>query len=104
MIWINRNLSDEELSFCYNHAKISIGQLSSYERVNRTIPHKAYEAGFFGLPYVSAPSKSLEELFKINDDYFPINFPINPVLDPATLAVSTSFANSSDPLSKLNDI
>ncbi len=43
-------------------AHISLGQLSSHDRLKRTIPHKCYESLAMGLPYLTASSEGVREL------------------------------------------
>jgi len=42
---------------------IMLGQLAKHNRLNRTIPHKAFEAGFLATPYLTAGNKGITELF-----------------------------------------
>ncbi|MFZ1987931.1 MAG: glycosyltransferase [Minisyncoccia bacterium] len=48
-------------SMCECHA--AFGQVERHERLERTIPHKAYEAMALGLPYLTADSVAIRELF-----------------------------------------
>jgi len=43
---------------------ISLGQLAKHERLNRTIPHKAFEAGFLGKPYLTGRNHGILEIFE----------------------------------------
>lgn len=60
---INGFVSVQEMSDLYNGASLCLGQLSSHPRLARTIPHKAFEAGFYGVPYISIKSVSISEIF-----------------------------------------
>lgn len=40
---------------------VVLGQLSNHTRLNRTIPHKAYEAAYMGVPYLTARMPGIEE-------------------------------------------
>lgn len=40
---------------------VVLGQLSNHNRLNRTIPHKAYEAAYLGVPYLTARMPGIEE-------------------------------------------
>lgn len=40
-----------------------VGQLSFNKRLANTVPHKAFEAGYFGLPYLTARNSGIEELY-----------------------------------------
>ena len=42
---------------------ISLGQLANHERLNRTIPHKAFEAAFLAKPYITGRTQGILELF-----------------------------------------
>jgi glycosyltransferase involved in cell wall biosynthesis len=54
-------------------ADLSLGQLSNHERLKRTIPHKAYESAFLGVPYLSARNPGVLEIFKENENIFCFN-------------------------------
>jgi glycosyltransferase involved in cell wall biosynthesis len=56
-------VSPEEMSDLYKGATLCLGQLSSHPRLERTIPHKAFEAGYYGTPYVSMKSVAVSEIF-----------------------------------------
>jgi len=43
---------------------ISLGQLAKHERLNRTIPHKAYEAAFLGKAYLTGRNQGILEIFE----------------------------------------
>jgi glycosyltransferase involved in cell wall biosynthesis len=51
------------MSKLYEGALICLGQISSHPRLERTIPHKAFEAGFHGIPYISMKTKAILEVF-----------------------------------------
>jgi len=63
LLVINRTINAAEMRYLYSVASLSIGQFGEYPRLRRTIPHKAFEAAYFGLPYLSIDSPSLRELF-----------------------------------------
>ena len=52
-----------ELGKLYSQTDIAIGQISHSTRLSRTIPHKAFEAGFFGVPFISTDSPGIRELY-----------------------------------------
>jgi hypothetical protein len=56
-------LSDLELSEVYQISDVTLGQLSNHPRLRYTIPHKAFEAGFFAKPYITANSAGVRELY-----------------------------------------
>ena len=47
---------------------ISLGQLAKHERLNRTIPHKAFEAGFLGKPYLTGRNQGILEIFEEDNE------------------------------------
>lgn len=53
----------DELGKLYSQTDIAIGQISHSTRLRRTIPHKAFEAGFFGVPFISTDSLGIRELY-----------------------------------------
>jgi len=55
-------LSDEKLRLEMQKCHLSLGQLSSHERLERTIPHKAYESLALKLPYITARNPGVMEL------------------------------------------
>ena len=59
--WVSRKVTDEELFEKYLSADLALGQLSKHKRLQWTIPHKFYEAAFFGLPYLTSNSLLMSE-------------------------------------------
>lgn len=53
--------SDEQMHTCYKISQIALGQISDHRRLELTIPHKAFEAGFFGVAYLTSRSAGIEE-------------------------------------------
>ena len=60
---ITEFLSWDELGKLYRQTDIAIGQISQSTRLSRTIPHKAFEAGYFGVPFISSDSLGIRELY-----------------------------------------
>ena len=56
-------LSKGKISKLQKACTISLGQLAKHNRLNRTIPHKAFEAGYFGKPYLTLDTESIRELY-----------------------------------------
>jgi len=56
-------VSMKDMSELYRGAVLCLGQLSSHPRLARTIPHKAFEAGYFGVPYISIKLGAVSEIF-----------------------------------------
>ncbi len=54
--------SDSEMASIYSMSDIVLGQLSNHPRLDYTIPHKAYEASFFGKCYVTTKSSGILEI------------------------------------------
>ena len=54
-------MSEKELIQLYLKADCCLGQISSNSRLSRTIPHKAFEAGYFGKPYVTVDNAGIRE-------------------------------------------
>lgn len=52
----NQFLSWKEISFLYENSSLVVGQMSREERITRTIPHKFYEAAYFGKAYITSKS------------------------------------------------
>jgi hypothetical protein len=63
LVTVNRNISAAEMNYVYSISSLALGQFGDYPRLERTIPHKAFEAAFFGLPYLSIDRPALRELF-----------------------------------------
>jgi hypothetical protein len=63
---IDRFLNKLEIRSLYEKAAICVGQLSSERRLSRTLPHKIFEAAYFGCPYLTPPQKSISECFPDN--------------------------------------
>ena len=68
------HLSESQISALYFGASVCIGQLSDDKRLLKTIPHKAFEAGFFGKPYVTVDTGSMRELYPFSDQVAYITF------------------------------
>jgi hypothetical protein len=64
IITIERWIPQPEINYLYLKSTLVIGQLGSIPRLNRTIPHKYFEALYFQKPYYSTLTKSLEEVSK----------------------------------------
>lgn len=65
-----RDLSMGDLKHLYEIVDVCIGQFSVHPRLNFTIPHKAFEAAFFGKPYITADSKGIHEFLSPDDALF----------------------------------
>lgn len=56
--------SKKEIAAMNSLCDLSLGQLSAHPRLNRTIPHKAFESAYLGVPYLSARNDGILELFE----------------------------------------
>jgi glycosyltransferase involved in cell wall biosynthesis len=95
------NLSNLEMSEVYRKSDITLGQLSTHPRLSYTIPHKAFEAGFFAKPYVTSNSGGIRELYGPdcvvlldNVSGVSIASEINRLKNPETRALLTSKISS----------
>ena len=66
VLLISEHISDFEISLFYQKCFLSLGQLSKSKRLDRTIPHKAFEAGFFGASYLTLRRDGIAEF--LNSD------------------------------------
>ena len=64
------NFSNEYMKEVYKNSDIAIGQYSKHPRLSFTIPHKAFEAAFFGTAYISADNPGIREIGDENCIYF----------------------------------
>lgn len=62
--------SKRELARFLAKGDLSLGQLSDHKRLRRTIPHKAYESAFLGIPYLTARNKGILEIFREDEEVF----------------------------------
>jgi len=60
--WIKEKLPIEKLRGKMQETHLSLGQLSRHPRLERTIPHKAFETIAMRLPYLTARNKAVMEL------------------------------------------
>lgn len=57
-------ITDEILYEKMREASVSLGQFESSPRLDRTIPHKAFESMIMGLPFITAYSQAVGELLQ----------------------------------------
>lgn len=91
-----RNLTNVELIYDYvlddilrekmTESHISLGQFESSPRLDRTIPHKAFESMIMRLPFITAYSPAVGELLKDGESCFFVRR-----ADPAHLAEKICF-------------
>lgn len=63
---IVNEVSDQQLTELYSVSDIVLGQLSNHPRLRYTIPHKAYEAAFFGKCFITTKSEGILEIMDDN--------------------------------------
>ncbi len=83
---ITRRLSAQEITHIYRASLILIGQISTNKRLNFTIPHKAFEAGYFEKAYISSDRPAIRELYLSDDavsfsQKFDANLLLNSILE-----------------------
>jgi hypothetical protein len=59
--------TDNEMRQLYELADITLGQISNHSRLAYSIPHKAFEAGYFAKCYVTTKTNSMLELYQDTD-------------------------------------
>ena len=64
------NITEAELKEIYESSDVALGQMSHHRRLRYTIPHKAFEAGYFGKAYISPRSAGILELYSDESVYF----------------------------------
>ena len=62
--WDEKELPFEEIVIRMQKAHISLGQFATSERVERTIPHKAFESMILCTPYITAQSRAVSEILE----------------------------------------
>ncbi len=65
--------SKTNLVSLYTKACLTLGQLSDYPRLSRTIPHKAYESALLAKPYLSSRCSGILEVFTENKEIICFN-------------------------------
>lgn len=66
--WIKEYLPGDELRERILECHVSLGQMSDHERLSRTIPHKAFETLSMAMPYITARTAPIEEIFTDKKD------------------------------------
>jgi len=91
------HITDLEMKEIYSLSQVSIGQVSKHPRLRYTIPHKAFEAGFFSMPYITTDSKGVREYLNLNSAIF-LNNPasgtlVNAILDLKKEKIRKEYSN-----------
>ena len=63
LVWIKDYLPDDEVRQRILECHVALGQMGKHERLERTIPHKAFETLSMALPYITARTVPIAELF-----------------------------------------
>lgn len=63
-------VSQREMQEIYKISDIALGQISKHNRLKFTIPHKAYEAGYFAKAYITPPAVGISELYSKSAVHF----------------------------------
>jgi glycosyltransferase involved in cell wall biosynthesis len=63
-------VSEEEMRELYRFCDVALGQISENERLNYTIPHKAFEAGYFAKTYITPRVGGIAEIYSLAAVYF----------------------------------
>jgi glycosyltransferase involved in cell wall biosynthesis len=64
MTYVGKHLPFDELVLLMQKCHISLGQFAKHVRLERTIPHKAYESLAMKLPYITARTRGVQEIFE----------------------------------------
>lgn len=64
--------SQDEIRAQMAACDLALGQLAAHPRLARTIPHKAFETTAMGLPYVTARSEGVLELFTEGESVYAV--------------------------------
>ena len=59
-------ITNSEMKSVYELADVTLGQVSNHSRLSYTIPHKAFEAAYFGKCYITMDSAGIGELLDNN--------------------------------------
>ena len=87
--FLSKYLSGDELISKMGDADLMLGQFESNPRLNRTIPHKAFEAMAMGIPYLTGDGMALKEIAEEGKNAFFV-----PLANPRALAEKINFLAS----------
>lgn len=63
--YVISDISECEMRRLYEISHIALGQISNHNRLSHTIPHKAFEAGYFGKCFISPYAKGVSEIYSL---------------------------------------
>jgi hypothetical protein len=89
---ISGRLSDDSLAEYYSRSLLAIGQLGKSKRIAFTLPHKFFEAAFFGIPYLTPETNGLTELISATE----YKLFCNDLTATGVAKMITDFANDKD--------
>lgn len=89
---INRYLKIDEIAELYKSSALVLGQLGSSPRINWTIPHKFFEAAYFGAPYMCLNSDALSEIVTAQEVIFISNSKPKEIAKAINIAISDDLA------------
>ncbi len=69
-VLLTRGVTNSEMHYLYEFADVALGQVSDHPRLRYTIPHKAFEAGYFSKSYITSNAVGIRELFDENSALF----------------------------------
>jgi glycosyltransferase involved in cell wall biosynthesis len=81
LYWIHKHLDASKLYQKMQECHVSLGQFEKHERLERTIPHKAFESLALGMPYITGRAQGISELLTDGKDCLMTN-----LADPEDLA------------------
>lgn len=93
--WHRKYMEAPELYRRMQECHISLGQFEKHERLERTIPHKAFESLLLGLPYVTGRAAGIEELLTDGKDCLMTN-----LADPEDIAAKILMLKNDPQLAK----
>jgi len=88
-----RHLSFDEIRRLMLSCHISLGQFAAHERLDRTIPHKAFESLALGLPYLTARAKGILEILRDGENCFMTNPADQKDLSEKIMQIKNEFSN-----------
>ncbi|MFA6404796.1 MAG: glycosyltransferase [Candidatus Paceibacterota bacterium] len=71
--WITEHILPNEVRQKMLECHVSLGQFGIHERLERTIPHKAFETLALGLPYITGRTNGISELLTDNVNCLMVN-------------------------------
>lgn len=73
LVFIDRRLDTKELRELMLSSHVSLGQFGDHERLERTIPHKAFESLAMKIPYITGRAPGIGELLRDGESCLMVN-------------------------------